>query len=335
MISIFAPATLAVLLVASAQAVSPNPAQWIAQECTAPAGAFRVQPGGQYVSGYFGTLVADALVRADQRTDLALGWMRWYVAHAHDSGSGIDGVPDDVDVISGVEYSRGRPDSTDAYGAVFLMLARDAYDGGDPALVSFIVSHRADLLRIMDSSIATVQPNGLTWSRPQHRIFYAIDNVQVYRGLLDAADLFRRAFGDNKTATRYDEAAAKVKLGIDTVLWDPQTRSYRPYMNDLGTSGPANLTQPYPDALAQVLAIYYGVVDPRSPIAADLVRRAAPALLLKDPLDEQRLILLAAQERMGEHVVLPPFAPPSLCIDAAWYLDVLGRDTAGAQPAAR
>lgn len=297
-------------------------ATWISQHCTAPGGALRVRPGGRYISGYFGTLVADALVRSNEETAVALAWMQWYAAHAHDSGTGIDGVPDDADLVDDREVSRGRPDSTDAYGAMFLALARDAYDSGDPALRQFVVRHYQLLVRIMDSSIATMQPNGLTWSRPGHPMFYTIDNAQVYRGLLDAADLFRRAFHNGRTAARYEALARRVKHGIDTVLWDPATQTFRPYMNDAGTSGPANLSVPYPDALAQVFATYYGVIDPRSKAAASLVQRAAPALLASgDHLDEQHLVLLVTQALMGHSVDLPPFSQPKLCIDAAWYLD--------------
>jgi GH15 family glucan-1,4-alpha-glucosidase len=314
----------ALLALAPLEAARAAAASWLAQNCATPSGAFRVRPGGGYVSGYFGTLIADALVRSRQRPDLALSWMQWYVTHAHDSGSGIDGVPDDIDLVGDTEVSRNRPDSTDAYGAVFLMLARDAFDSGDPALRAYVLAHPADLRRIADSSVATMQPNGLTWSRPQYHMFYAIDNVQVYRGLIDAADLFRRAFSDAQTAARYEQRAVAVKHGIDTVLWDPSTQSFRPYMNELGTSGSANLAQSYPDALAQVLAIYYGAIDPQSPAASALIDRASPALLASgDPLDEHRLILLAAKKRLGQRIELAPFEPPALCIDAAWYLDIL------------
>lgn len=296
-------------------------ASWIAAQCAHPSGALLVRPGGSYVSGYFGSVVADALVRSRQQPEVALAWMRWYVAHAHDSGSGIDGVVDDVDIIDGAEKSRGRPDSTDAYGAMFLMLARDAYDSGDGALRSFVTSHRADLVRIMDSSIATQQPNGLTFARPQHEIYYAIDNAQVYRGLLDAADLFRRAFHDTTTAARYEAAADRVKKGFDSVLWDEQTLSVRPYMNTAGTSGPANLNVPYPDALAQVLAIYYGAIDSQSLQADALIKRVSATVLASTtPHDEQRLALLATQKKMGKSVQVPDFVEPRLCVDAAWYL---------------
>lgn len=296
-------------------------AAWIASQCAHPSGALLVRPNGQYVSGYFGSIVSSALVRSKQRPDIALAWMRWYVAHSHDSGSGIDGVVDDIDIVDGAERSRGRPDSTDAYGAMFLMLARDAFDSGNAGLVEFVRNHRPDLVRIMDSSVATQQENGLTFARPQHEIYYAIDNVQVYRGLIDAADLFRRAYSDETTAKRYEALAQRVKNGIDGVLWDPASKSFRPYMNKAGTSGPANLSVPYPDALAQVLAIYYGALDPQSAQAAELMSRVTATMLASStPHEEQRLALLATQAKLHTPVRVPDFAEPRLCVDAAWYI---------------
>lgn len=281
----------------------------------------RVRPGRSYVSGYFGTLVSDALVRTGVRGDIALNWMRWYIANAHGSGSGIDGVPDDVDVLRHNVVSRGRPDSTDAYGAMFLMLARDAYSSGDPALRAFVLSHRADLIRIMDSSLATLAPIGLTISRPGHEVYYTLDNVQVYRGLRDAAALFREAFHDEATANRYDATAATVLAAIQVNLFDDATQTFRAYAFP-GHPGPvADLSKAYPDALAQILPIYYGVVPPQSPLAASLVARAAPTLETSpDGLEEHRYALLATKRVMGAAIAVPDFTPPPLCVDAAWYL---------------
>ncbi|HET9030684.1 MAG TPA: hypothetical protein VFN49_10945 [Candidatus Aquilonibacter sp.] len=320
LLSLFA-VFVALAALTSEPARASDAADWLAGPCSGPNGTIRVRPHGRYVSGYFGTLVADALVHARERPDMVAGWMQWYFAHAHDSGSGVDGVPDDVDLDGDREVSRGRPDSTDAYGAVFLSLARHAYDSGDPALRALVLAHRDDLARIMDSGVATMRPNGLTWARPQYHIFYTIDDVELYRGLVDASALFDHAFHDAPLSARYDRDARIVQYGVTNVLWDAQTQTFRPYMNDAGTSGPANLSVAYPDALAQVLAIYYGFVDPRSSAARALLERASPALLAQnDPLAEHQLILLATQRRMGLDVAVPPFHPPSLCVDAAWYL---------------
>lgn len=281
-----------------------------------------MRPGGTFVSGYFGSLVAKALVDARVDDDLALEWMRWYVAHAHDSGSGVDGVADDVDLTAHGERSRGRPDATDAYGAVFAMLARDAYDSGTPRLRAFVLAHRADLTRIVNSMLATQQPNGLTFARPQHPVAYTIDNVQVYRGLQAAADLFRRAYHDDERAARYAHEAVRVHDAIQALLWNRTAQSYDPLLDAAGAP-PANLARAYPDALAQVMAIYYGMIDPNDPLAADLLERASPALLRNpDPLDEHRLLVLLAQKKLGRNVGIPPFTPPDLCVSAAWYLEL-------------
>ncbi len=309
---------------APAQSVERQAADWIASSCVAPSGALLVHPRGKLISGYFGNLTAAGLVAARMHLDVALGWMRWYVASAHGSGSGVDGVPDDATIEpGGLARSLGRPDSTDAYGATFLSLTYAAYQTGDPAMRAFIADHRGDIRRIALSIVATQQPNGLTWSRPQHRIAYAIDNEQVYRGLLDGVKLMREAYHDAYMANHLHAYAAATQAGLWRTLWDPGTQTFRPYVGASGSGPQADLSRAYPDALAQVLAIVYGVADPSSPLASALLARAAPAL--SDPSRgdavEYRYAMAYAKRLMGSDVAGQlAFAGPSLCADAGWLL---------------
>jgi hypothetical protein len=295
---------------------------WIATHCVRDE-AFTVRPDGEAVSGYFGNITALGLVAA--RTHLALvnDWMGWYIRNAHGSGSGVDGVPDDGHYVGGTFVSRGRPDSTDAYGATFISLANAAYDSGDPQLRATIASDRPDLERIAASMLATLQSIGLTTSRPQHAFAYAIDNEQVYRGLLDAAALWSNAYGDAGKAEDFRAKAMAVHDAIERVLWDPLTQSYRPTVDATGRGATADFSRAYPDALAQVFAVVYGVVAPGSPRATQLIQRSSPALLapLHGDAVEYREVLALAQAR--SHVAVSTaaaFDPAGLCSDAGWYL---------------
>lgn len=290
-----------------------------------PGGALSVRPGGAFVSGYFGNITALGLASAHLEPETVLAWMQWYVSRAHDSGSGVDGVPDDATLLKDGSFrTRGRPDSTDAYGATFLMLARRAFASGDPEIRSFLRLHHSDVVRIAQSTLATQQSNGLTLARPQHRIAYAIDNEQVYRGLSDGAWLMREAYGDSGRAAWLQARALDVARGIAGHLWDPATQTFRPEINAAGAGAAADLSVAYPDALAQAGAIVYGVVDPRSPLAASLLSRAAPALTNPSNGDavEDRLVLALAQTMMGSRPPVAAFAPPPICADAGWFLQV-------------
>lgn len=319
-----------VLLTLGAARAAPGgaAADWIARECTLAGGAFSVRPGGRFVNGYFGNITAGGLAAAHQYPGLVRGWMQWYMVNAHDSVSGIEGVPDDRTLLEdGSIVSRGRPDSTDAYGATFLILANAAFASGDPDLQAFLKSRHADVLRIARSILVTQQPDGLTFSRPQHRVAYAIDNEQVYRGLLDGATLMEEAYGDRRSALWMRERAAAVARGIAVVLWDAATQTYRPAAGAAGEGEPADLSVAYPDALAQAYAVYYGVTDARSPRALSLLARAGPALQnpARGDAGEYRLVLLLAQRAAGS---MPPpiaFQPPAVCADAGWYLQVFAR----------
>jgi hypothetical protein len=302
-------------------------ADWIAQRCVATDGTLTVRPDGRYVSGYFGNITALGLVRAGLHLDVVRNWMTWYIGHAHGSGSGVDGVPDDGSWEGEGFVSRGRPDSTDAYGATFLILANAAYQSGDRDVRALIRSHHGDIVRIGQSMLATLQSSGLTWSRPQHPFAYAIDNVQVYRGLIDGAALMEDAFGDARSAATWRTQAQFVRAGIETTLWDPSTQTYRPVINRIGVGAPADLARPYPDALAQVMAIVYGAVAPSSQRAASLLARAAPSLTSAaegDPY-EYRIVVDLARALAGTAIPDEPFTAPPVCADAGWYLMLRAR----------
>ncbi len=311
-------------------------ADWIAANCGGPDGALTVRPHGSFVSGYFGNITATGLAASGSHLDLVYDWMQWYIDRAHGSGSGVDGVADDGTYQrDGSFASRGRPDSTDAYGATFMILADTAYRSGDPRIRALIVQRRPDIGRITASMLATWQPNGLTFSRPQNRIAYAIDNEQVYRGLLDAADVWQQAYGDPAQAATLRSRAEQVARAISTVLWNPSAQSYRPYVNAEGFGADADLTRAYPDALAQVMAIAYGVVAPSSLTASTLLARASAALLepARGDVDEYRQVVYLAREMTAAPGPIDArFSPPAICSDAGWYL--LAR-TAGATPVAR
>jgi hypothetical protein len=298
-------------------------ADWIAEHCVTPEGALMVRPLGHFVSGYFGNITAQGLVAAGAHLDVVREWMTWYLDHAHGSGSGVDGVPDDGTYDAGSFVSRGRPDSTDAYGATFLTLAYAAYRSGDPALRSLLLGRRNDVLRVAASMLATQQPNGLTFSRPQHAIAYTIDNAQVYRGLLDGATLVQNAYGDAQRASSMRAQAAIVQHGIESVLWDPASQTYRPEVNAHGYGASADLTNPYPDALAQVMTIVYGVIPPSSLRASTLLARASASLLepVHGDADEYRSVVAIARAMTGQQSNADaPFTPPPICADAGWYL---------------
>jgi hypothetical protein len=309
-----------VLLEASPNATTA--ADWVAANCTAPDGALSVRPHGRFVSGYFGNITAQGLVAAHAHLDLVRNWMAWYLDRAHGSGSGVDGVPDDGTYVGATFVSRGRPDSTDAYGATFLMLAEAAYRSGDPALQALLLMRRSDVRRVAASIAATQQPDGLTFSRPQHPFAYTIDNVQVYRGLLDGAALMEEAYKDPSLATVLRLQARAVERGIESVLWDPATQTYRPEVNAGGIGPAADLTKAYPDALAQIMAIVYGVVPPKSARAAALLARASGSLL--DPVhgdaNEYRILVAMARAMSGQRTDRDAvFTAPSICADAGWF----------------
>lgn len=298
-------------------------AQWIASRCVDPDGAITVRPRGHRVSGYFGNLTALGLAVSGNEPRVVLGWLRWYTYRARLSR---DGVPDDIAWSApGKVAERTRPDSTDAYPATFLMVAWAAYQSNTATLRDFVTRHRMEIERIARSSVATQQPTGLTWARPGHHVAYAIDNAQVYRGLLDGAALARAAYHDTGFSNTLLRDARRVRRGMMRYLWNPKVQAFRPFIGErLGNPYPeADLRIPYPDALAQVAAVLYGILPRTSPTASTLLDRTMPALDAIAPSSdafEFTLMYAAARRHIGRPIARIAFSPMPLCSDAGWEL---------------
>ncbi|MDH2909118.1 MAG: hypothetical protein HKL92_02445 [Candidatus Eremiobacteraeota bacterium] len=297
--------------------------RWIANNCVAPDGAITVRPGGRRVSGYFGNLTALGLAHAGREPGVVLGWLRWYIAHARKSPND---VPDDATLGSGGHVaSTHQPDSTDAYAATFLMLAWAAYRGGTPVLRAFVIQHRSAIERIALSTVATQQRDGLTWARPSHHVAYAIDNAQVYRGLLDGASMAGAAYHDFTFSRLLLRDAKRVKRGMLQFLWNPQLQTFRPFIGARSAVlyPNADMHVPYPDALAQATAVLYGILSPKGARATALLQRARPALARPSPganALEFKFIYIAARKQIGRRVRPIRFSPPPLCSEAGWEL---------------
>jgi hypothetical protein len=300
---------------------------WIAASCAIPGGALAEHPGGSDVSPYFANITATGLAFADLHLEIVRNWLSWYLEHSSGSVTGIEGVADDVHSQPGKPPVRALPDSTDAYGATFLILARTAFRTGDEAIRELIGSNKRKVVQITQSMLATQQPNGLTFASPNYPVAYTMDNAQVYQGLLASAFLMGEAYHDAHREHQLWLEADNLRSAIDLLLWDSQTQAFRPYIRASEPLRMPDLTLAYPDAMAEAFAVIYGVVDPRSPLAWSLLDRITPALsTVKNGDAEQFRVLLAVARRAatGTPVYVDNLAPLTLCSEAGWLLQAQG-----------
>ena len=116
-------------------------------------------------------------------------------------------------------------DSTDAYAATWLSAMR-AYAQANPADWAWFQS--PDIVYWMDQeahvSIYTLQPNGLTWAKPDYPRQYLMDNIEVLQGLNDYIWIAQNVLNDRGKVNYWTSYANTLSQGIQTYLWDDVTK---------------------------------------------------------------------------------------------------------------
>lgn len=214
------------------------------------------------ISPYFANLAATGWAKSSSSLANVQAWMRWYVAHLNATDRwGLGGTIYDYTIdASGNEVSAQNADSTDAYAATFLSLARALYDTNDAGSQAYIRSIAPALRQIANVLIATQTADGMTVAKPDYPVEYLMDNTEVYRGLRDMAYLSQSAFADPSGASTYASHAALVANGIAT-LWNAQAQAYAPSRQG-SVFASVSWTVWYPDATSQLFPIVNGVLAP-------------------------------------------------------------------------
>lgn len=237
---------------------------------------------------YFADFAALALLdNADEYADEVKKYMDWHFAHLNTAESdynGIDGTIYDykITVVNGKvteekisEADDGRKiyDSTDSYGATFLMVLSKYYEKtGDK---NYIISHSNDINRIVNAMFSTLHKD-LAFARPDYEMKYLMDNSEVYCGAMMASDLFRDVICPVNPAYTDTIELCKTKAeaiiaAIEDNLW---VKSEKRYITAIGRSGKAthdfSWSSFYPSGSAQVFPIIYGVLGADTKRANDL-----------------------------------------------------------------
>lgn len=231
-------------------------ADWIVTRSILPDGA--ITSGSGQIIPYFGNLAAIGLTKNPRYYPQVKKWMQWYVRHMNKPDKwGLTCTTYDYTVSNGVETSKDDADSTDSYAATFATLAWSFWQTQDPDAQAYVKSLKTSLDCMGGVIVQTMQPNGLTIAKPDYKTLYLMDNCEVYEGLVNLARLME-AFGDPQRRDYYRDYSDKVRSAIQTVLWDPQHKTYLPFAG----SPPAAWKTWYPDATAQLFPILSGVVAP-------------------------------------------------------------------------
>ena len=257
-----------------------------------------VDKGLERVNPYFASLYAVDYLRADGDPDRIRPYLDWYMANLNYPDShGLTGTIDDMDVRPGGRMRKtGSYDSADGYAAVFLVLL-DEYErsSGD---ADFLHDHRDRVQDIAWLLLVLQDADGLLRAHPGTNARYLMDNCEAYGGLVAYAAMARRLGWSN--GPRYREAAESVRRAVISRLGATGDAPFH-WADVAGHLHPSDWGRYYPDALAQVFPILYGVVDVDSPTAERLWRefdrRHGPAVAVERDA-AQRVIIDLTRELM-------------------------------------
>ena len=230
--------------------------------CQMPNGAFaQVTPGDKtnapvWVAPYFANYAALALLAEYTRTGNAdeltrVGrWLDWCAKNQAKAGCW-----NDFEGTSSACADSGKVDAWDSSAALFLMVAGRYHRAGGPATPAL----QAAAAKAVACIATTTDQDGLTWAKPDFKVKYLMDNVEVCAGLRAAAGLFAAA-GSKREAKQAGDQAERIakKLGG---YWRPDHALFAFALHANGTFE-SGLEKAYPHGLAQLFGIAF--VDPKA-----------------------------------------------------------------------
>jgi hypothetical protein len=220
------------------------------------------------ITPYFANQAANGWLQDSNRYGAVGKYIQWYFNHVNRTTDvwGLTGTIYDYAVTNGQTGGcyggTCSADSTDSYASSFLSLAWAAWSTGDSGLRSLIQANRStlDLIAgVLNSPKSLDSSDGLTWAYPGYPYKFLSDNCEGYRGLVDYSSLVQAAFADSTAAAGWSSEAAAMRNGILS-FWNASRNTWAVDKSSSGTFDQANMTNWYPDAVAQIYPVVFGVV---------------------------------------------------------------------------
>ena len=203
---------------------------------------------------YFSNLAAHGLMRAYEITydprylNAAQAWSVWYLQHRNTDGTIYDFTGTVGHWTPTYDY-----DSTDSYASTFLEVAQKVLlytPAGHPVAQALT---RA-VPELLDAQQLTMQPDGLTLAKPGYDFAFLEDNVEVYRGMVAAAEI---PSWDRTGMPDPAWQAENTRYAIETLLF--RTRTPAHYVIGMASDGTvediSNWKRWYPEQQTQLMAI--------------------------------------------------------------------------------
>jgi hypothetical protein len=226
--------------------------------CQMSGGAFaQVSPGDNpaapvWIAPYFAHFAALALLSGHERDpnpdDLArVGrWLGWCAIH-----QSAEGCWTDFEGTGAAVADTGTVDAWDSSAALFLLVAeRYRRAGGQDKPGTLTAARRAFecLARLTDA-------DGLTWAKPDYRVKFLMDNIEVLAGWRAAAELFDASTSpaEAKQAKSHADRLAAALPGF----WQPEKSRFAHARLASGAFADGDEAKAYPHGLAQLYGIAF------------------------------------------------------------------------------
>ncbi len=229
--------------------------------CQLPDGAFaQAAPGDKpaaavWIAPYFASYAALALLADHARTknpDELARVRRWLVWCAKNQS--VNGYWNDFEGTAAVYANNGTVDAWDSSAALFLLVAGRYHRAGGQATPDITAAARRAL-----ACLATVTDrDGLTWAKPDYKIKYLMDNIEVRAGLRSGAEFFAAA-GSPVEAKQAGDQAERIGRRLRD-FWLPADALFAHALNRQGTFE-GGLHKPYPHGLAQLFGMAFVAPD--------------------------------------------------------------------------
>jgi len=187
-------------------------------------------------------------------------YLVWYLNHLnYPDRYGVTGSIYDYEILmSGEEKPTYRYDSVDGYAGTFLYLLNLYHlRTGDDALIN---DHWAKIKDIAYLIPYLQKQDGLTIALPQDKVStkYLMDNCESYAGMLAFKQLAKRTGRDDDLF--YADTAEVIRKSVLRILYDQERKNFYWAIDD-HTRHASNWATLYPDALAQIFPICFGLLD--------------------------------------------------------------------------
>jgi hypothetical protein len=223
-----------------------------------PDGSIASHVDRTFVNPYLSGFAAIGLASASRATaDPAYAEAAWRAVEWHASRMDAQGYVTDYRVEGATLVSTGDADATDAYAGLFLLAVEAAYRAAPDDVR--LAARASAIRKAVDAIRSTQRPDGLTGAKPGWMVAYLMNEAEAFAGL-DAGARLATVLGDDALTRDAARAARRIRQAVRD-LWNPRTESLDWAVHQNGARQETTWAQLYPDAVSQVWAVRYGLLD--------------------------------------------------------------------------